>query len=63
MKRVAVLTNDLQYELVEKKEEKINSIIHLQLVNDPKDPNTERYDGYLKGAEIIEDFVEVSEHE
>jgi nicotinamidase-related amidase len=81
--KIAVLTNDLQYELVEKNAERIaavekfkpkfcafldkireeNLVIHLQLINDPADPNAELYDGYLpvqqgtKGAEIIKDFL------
>lgn len=81
---VAVLTNDLQYELVEKNEERLTAVnnakesfsafldevrksggkvIHLQLINDPNDPNAERYDGHLPvtkgsdGAKIIQDFV------
>lgn len=85
MKKIAVLTNDLQYELVEKNQERIDAvenvknefcgfldnmremghvIVHLQLVNNPEDPNAERYDGYLpvqkgtKGAEVIEEFVD-----
>jgi nicotinamidase-related amidase len=84
MKQIAVLTNDLQYELVEKNQKRIDAVnavkkdfsdflekmrelghlvIHLQLINDPKDPNAERYGDHLpvqkgtKGAEIIKDFV------
>ena len=83
MSKIAVLTNDLQYELVEKNPERIaavktatthfvdflegirkhgHHVFHLQLVNDPSDPNAERYDGHLpvqrgtRGAEIIADF-------
>ncbi|MFI9118864.1 cysteine hydrolase family protein [Streptomyces bikiniensis] len=84
MSKIAVLTNDLQYELVEKNPERVaavaaatphftafldeirrrgHHVFHLQLVNDPDDPNAERYDGHLpvqrgtRGAEIIEDFL------
>lgn len=84
MSRVAILTNDLQYELVEKNQKRINAvnkvkekfsnflnemremnhlIVHLQLINDPNDPNAEWYDEHLpvqkgtKGAEIIKEFV------
>lgn len=84
MSEIAVLTNDLQYELVEKNPERIaavkaaipsftrfldairqhgHHVFHLQLVNDPDDPNAERYDGYLpvqkgtKGAEILQEFL------
>lgn len=84
MSVIAVLTNDLQYELVEKNPERIaavkdatphftafldgirghgHHIFHLQLVNDPDDPNAERYDGHLPvqrgthGADVITDFV------
>lgn len=88
MSKIAVLTNDLQYELVEKNPERIaavaaatphftgflaemrrrgHHIFHLQLVNDPEDPNAERYDGYLPvqrgthGADIIADFLDPSD--
>ncbi len=84
MQTVAVLTNDLQYELVNKNPERIKavaeatpllsgffdkmrsrgvSVIHLQLVNQPDDPNAERYNGHLpvqkgsRGAEILEEFL------
>lgn len=84
MSTVAVLTNDLQYELVEKNPERTaavqaaiprftkfldairqhgHHVFHLQLVNDPDDPNAERYDGYLpvqkgtKGAEVLREFL------
>lgn len=84
MSTIAVLTNDLQYELVEKNAERIaavkeatpdftnfldgirahgHHVFHLQLVNDPDDPNAERYDGHLpvqrgtRGAEVITDFL------
>jgi nicotinamidase-related amidase len=84
MSKIAVLTNDLQYELVEKNPERVaaveaatahfvaflegmrrrgHHIFHLQLVNDPDDPNAERYDGHLPvqrgthGADIIADFL------
>lgn len=84
MSKIAILTNDLQYELVEKNPERIaavkaatpnftgfldemrrrgHHIFHLQLVNDPDDPNAERYDGYLpvqkgtRGAEILKEFL------
>ncbi|WP_143230483.1 isochorismatase family cysteine hydrolase [Actinosynnema sp. ALI-1.44] len=85
MSTVAVLTNDLQYDLVQKNPERIaavdaatphftrflaemrrrgHSVVHLQLVNLPDDPNAERYDGHLpvergtRGAEIIEAFLD-----
>ncbi|MFI5616763.1 cysteine hydrolase family protein [Streptomyces sp. NPDC051567] len=84
MSKIAVLTNDLQYELVEKNPERVaaveaatphftaflegmrqrgHHIFHLQLVNDPEDPNAERYDGHLpvqrgtRGAEILEEYL------
>ncbi|WP_216899307.1 cysteine hydrolase family protein [Nocardia alni] len=85
MSKIAVLTNDLQYDLVEKNPERVaavsaatphfaeflsetrkrgHHVFHLQLVNDPDDPNAERYDGHLPvqrgthGADIISDFVD-----
>ncbi|WBB96666.1 MULTISPECIES: isochorismatase family cysteine hydrolase [unclassified Solwaraspora] len=85
MSKIAVLTNDLQYELVEKNPERVaavgaatahftafldgirqrgHHVFHLQLINDPDDPNAERYDGYLpvqrgtRGAEIIAEFLD-----
>lgn len=84
MGNIAVLTNDLQYELVEKNQQRIDAVeackdgfcaflekireygqhvVHLQLVNDPNDPNAERYGDHLpvqkgsRGAEVIEEFV------
>ncbi|MFE9564321.1 cysteine hydrolase family protein [Streptomyces sp. NPDC006487] len=84
MSKIAVLTNDLQYELVEKNPERVaaveaatphftgfldemrsrgHHVFHLQLVNDPDDPNAERYDGHLPvqrgthGADVIEAFL------
>ncbi|WP_329107984.1 cysteine hydrolase [Micromonospora sp. NBC_01699] len=84
MSKIAVLTNDLQYELVEKNPERVaavaaatshfaafldgirrrgHHVFHLQLINDPDDPNAERYDGYLpvqrgtRGAQVIEEFL------
>jgi nicotinamidase-related amidase len=82
--KIAVLTNDLQYELVEKNPERVaavaaatphftrfldamrqrgHHVFHLQLVNDPDDPNAERYNGHLpvqkgtQGAEILREFL------
>ncbi|WP_434739629.1 cysteine hydrolase family protein [Micromonospora sp. SH-82] len=84
MSKIAVLTNDLQYELVEKNPERVaavtaatphftafldgirrrgHHVFHLQLVNDPDDPNAERYDGHLPvqkgthGADVITEFL------
>ncbi|QUJ66590.1 cysteine hydrolase [Photobacterium sp. GJ3] len=84
MSLIAVLTNDLQYELVEKNQERLQAVeefkpffcnfldqiremghlvVHLQLINDPNDPNAERYDGHLpvqkgsQGAEVIAEFL------
>ncbi len=85
MSKIAVLTNDLQYDLVEKNPERVaavsaatshfteflnetrkrgHHVFHLQLVNDPDDPNAERYYGHLPvqrgthGADIISDFLD-----
>ena len=82
---IAVLTNDLQHDLVNKNPERQKAVgestpafvkflnamrdhgqlvVHLQLVNEPDDPNAERYDGHLpvqrgtRGAEIISDFLD-----
>lgn len=88
MSKVAVLTNDLQYDLVQKNIERIEAvgnatrticdfldkmrslevpIIHLQLINNPDDPNAERYGSYLpvikgsEGARIIAEFLHKSD--
>jgi nicotinamidase-related amidase len=85
MSKVAILTNDLQYDLVNKNSERQKAVadatplfveflnamrdsnqlvVHLQLINEPDDPNAERYDGYLpvqrdtEGAAIIADFLD-----
>jgi nicotinamidase-related amidase len=82
--KVVILTNDLQYELVNKNQERIDAvqkfknkfcdflnnmrslgipIIHLQLINDPKDHTAERYGDHLPvtkgsdGAKILGDFL------
>ncbi len=85
MSKIAVLTNDLQHDLVNKNPERQAAVaiatpayvkfleamrdhdqlvVHLQLVNEPDDPNAERYNGHLpvqrgsQGAEIIPDFLD-----
>jgi nicotinamidase-related amidase len=88
MSKIAVLTNDLQYDLVNKNGERQqavaaateifaafldemrkrgHTIVHLQLINLPDDPNVERYDGHLpvqkgsQGAEILPVFLDASD--
>ncbi|KVL70452.1 isochorismatase family cysteine hydrolase [Burkholderia ubonensis] len=85
MSKIAILTNDLQYDLVRKNAQReaavkeflpkfsflLNAarkrevpVIHLQLINDPNDPNAEAFDDGLpvqkgtKGAEILAELFE-----
>lgn len=85
MSRIAVLTNDLQRDLVDKNPERREAVakatpgfveflnamrdssqlvVHLQLVNEPDDPNAERYDDFLPvqrgttGGAVIADFLD-----
>lgn len=85
MSKIAILTNDLQYDLVQKnalREAAVKAflpkfafllsaarksevpVIHLQLINDPNDPNAEAFEGGLpvqkgtKGADILAELFE-----